>query len=1441
MSGVRNVSVSVAVLAVMLWGGSVYSFWQDNQNRRAQMAANGKAEKIEARLRATDDEYRPKSINANAAIARKEPVTVLDRADELAAAASKEFSKLTDGLVDMAGLPAVAIANASEKPLGEAEKKSVSFDAALDQIALPQRKLDEPEIALLVEKAEHTDSQQNKKIKASPLSKASEPLKEASKPALELKAAVADLKAIASKERLVAKTKIAEMTAQDLVKAVKETPTLNAPPWTVPFGADPQYDESTAYRVGEPPWRVPTGADPIYPKVSQKIAEIADEVSGSAKDATETAAKKLSGIAVDVKSSIVGDSVWRVPDANDPVYVDQTRLADNDGRWQVPTGVQPLYQGLAERDDDAKDGTRLVHHGRADKLAFVFEDPSKNSRKIAYYDVVPEVEKIEVDEKIEERLSDLPSTEKDDPVEAAKMMTPQEPLIKKDTSRLSKDIVAVPVDKYAGVEAEKLSEVTASIVSKDQQSEITAVEPAKKKVVKKAAPKKRLGLMERVDAELAEIREETAEYEKKRAEKKAAKKHAVEKEGNSPKVAPVKKLAALDQKIAEAVKSSEPIVVAKAPDSLQVKEAIDETEVAEKPEPVKTKSFKTAADEVLSETVKTEKETKPLTKTVALLGRDEERLVNEALKKNEEGLEEPAAKLNAKESDLLTRETEVAALIPEKDEKSSYSLAEKDATTVKDASAAKDTAEIPRKKSIWQVPDGADPQYSVVARLERSLDHVKDVAVEAGDGIASTVSKLHTNVKEAVAAPKRWSVPTGNVWGETDQDSDIEVAAVDLDKSQNKKFVQKIDGKSPAIAKIADEVETDETVSSVQGNEAKDKDSGEITIAAVSDKTAQEMPDVKSKESVIPDLPLLKGAEADALAEMADKTEGKETKVAALTKNPVLSPDREEPETQEPRLFVSAKLQPVGVAPELGGVKPKTESDNSQTGEKPREGVVKKLKGLIALVINDKSKKPAPSDQPDVSRVDEVRFAALKSLMLDQIIYELIDAKKGQGELKIEGRSQPDARLSIYVDRTYLGDVETDDSGNWSLSKSLYLKQGGHLVHAEQMSKSGLSIARKSMEFAQTKALKKPAGYKEDTVGIGLGDKALAVMRDKLSEDDKKAGSPLMAAEADAGERTKPGDVISDLPLPVLKGEDQKAQIRLDDKDAAPVKLASLSKDVARETKSEKLAVKKPAAEIVAETVVDADVRGDDKAVEAVKDESRKPLKQDETLVPEVKAAALETEKDEAPLKDASNKADESDLKTADKKEAVAAVKVNKAQPEEDVENATIKDVPAKVYIVKAGDTLSQIAKRELGDSRKYKDILKLNPKLKNANAIYPKQKLILRGGSEVADLEMPKAEVKVAAVKTDTKVKAEEKPAVKDEKPAELKQVAANLEEETDAAEKPAKEFYVVKAGDNLWKIAQQVYGNGGRYKDIIKLNPELSKNPGMIKPKVKLRVKAA
>jgi nucleoid-associated protein YgaU len=52
------------------------------------------------------------------------------------------------------------------------------------------------------------------------------------------------------------------------------------------------------------------------------------------------------------------------------------------------------------------------------------------------------------------------------------------------------------------------------------------------------------------------------------------------------------------------------------------------------------------------------------------------------------------------------------------------------------------------------------------------------------------------------------------------------------------------------------------------------------------------------------------------------------------------------------------------------------------------------------------------------------------------------------------------------------------------------------------------------------------------------------------------------------------------------------------------------------------------------------------------------------------------------------------------------------------------------------------------------------------------------------------------------------------------------------------AKQYYEVKKGDTLWKIAEQYYGDGNLYKKNFEANRDILKNPDAIQIGQKLHI---
>jgi nucleoid-associated protein YgaU len=56
--------------------------------------------------------------------------------------------------------------------------------------------------------------------------------------------------------------------------------------------------------------------------------------------------------------------------------------------------------------------------------------------------------------------------------------------------------------------------------------------------------------------------------------------------------------------------------------------------------------------------------------------------------------------------------------------------------------------------------------------------------------------------------------------------------------------------------------------------------------------------------------------------------------------------------------------------------------------------------------------------------------------------------------------------------------------------------------------------------------------------------------------------------------------------------------------------------------------------------------------------------------------------------------------------------------------------------------------------------------------------------------------------------------------------------------AENPYTQWYEVKSGDTLWKIAKEHYGDGNLYQEIFKANQDVLTDPDKIKVGQRLRI---
>jgi peptidoglycan DL-endopeptidase LytF len=131
-------------------------------------------------------------------------------------------------------------------------------------------------------------------------------------------------------------------------------------------------------------------------------------------------------------------------------------------------------------------------------------------------------------------------------------------------------------------------------------------------------------------------------------------------------------------------------------------------------------------------------------------------------------------------------------------------------------------------------------------------------------------------------------------------------------------------------------------------------------------------------------------------------------------------------------------------------------------------------------------------------------------------------------------------------------------------------------------------------------------------------------------------------------------------------------------------------------------------------------------------------------------------------------------------------------------------------YLVRSGDTLSEIAQRELGSSRRWQEIAAANPGLDPARLGVGKK------------IQIPGARASGASTPTTAKMAGKAVPASSPKA----------------APSEAGRATWKVGKGENLWKIAAQTLGDGKRWGEIAKLNPGV--NPDKLTTGLVLRLPA-
>jgi nucleoid-associated protein YgaU len=176
--------------------------------------------------------------------------------------------------------------------------------------------------------------------------------------------------------------------------------------------------------------------------------------------------------------------------------------------------------------------------------------------------------------------------------------------------------------------------------------------------------------------------------------------------------------------------------------------------------------------------------------------------------------------------------------------------------------------------------------------------------------------------------------------------------------------------------------------------------------------------------------------------------------------------------------------------------------------------------------------------------------------------------------------------------------------------------------------------------------------------------------------------------------------------------------------------------------------------------------------------------------------------------------------------EPVDSASVVEEQPEAIEQKAVIPPAP-KIYVVSEGDSLSDIAKKFYGELE--------GNRLINVTRIFEANRNILNSPHEIVvgqRLVIPSLRVSTA----------ENEGSLSNSLFENVKSIGKrHLVTESPKVSKAIQgEYYTVKNGDSLWRIAEKKLGNGGRYMEISKLNADILEDEDDLFVGMRLRLPA-
>ena len=163
--------------------------------------------------------------------------------------------------------------------------------------------------------------------------------------------------------------------------------------------------------------------------------------------------------------------------------------------------------------------------------------------------------------------------------------------------------------------------------------------------------------------------------------------------------------------------------------------------------------------------------------------------------------------------------------------------------------------------------------------------------------------------------------------------------------------------------------------------------------------------------------------------------------------------------------------------------------------ERKQSGESNKSEAIVVLTPREGQGASRVLQEPAPSKSDDSAAKSDKDLSLKVIDYD------EEGRVVLSGKAPPGSEVRALVDEKTVGTAQADKSGDWQISPSKPVVSGQHAIRIEQVSKSGIVLAKLNVPFSR--AIVRTGSLAPGTVVVEAGSSLWRIARATYGEGTK--------------------------------------------------------------------------------------------------------------------------------------------------------------------------------------------------------------------------------------------------------------------------------------------------------------------------------------------------